>query len=193
MFFVIIPMSTIFIGENKQNTLIRMNTMNISIPLLFAGKIVPYMVINQIQVWLMIAVGIFLVPLFGAAPLTLGHSLTGLVMVSVGLSIAAIGTSILIAVSVSSVEQATTIGGIINILMGIIGGVMVPKYVMPLSMQTFSHISPMSWGLEGFLDIFLRGLGVEAVAIESMALVGFGIAMLLIASIVFSYKMRRWM
>ena len=41
MFFIIIPMSTIFISERKQNTLMRMSAMNISIPALFAGKIVP--------------------------------------------------------------------------------------------------------------------------------------------------------
>jgi ABC-2 type transport system permease protein len=190
MFFIIIPMSTIFINERKQNTLMRMNAMNISIPALFTGKIVPYMLINQIQVWLMIGVGIFIVPLLGADALTLGSSLPGLFMVSTGLSLAAIGTSILIAVSVNTVEQATTIGGIINILFGAIGGIMVPKFFMPQSMQTLSNISPMSWGLEGFLDIFLRGSGARAVLIESLALASFGIILLLIAWLIFSRRTR---
>ena len=191
MFFVIIPMSTIFINERKQNTLMRMSAMNISVPALFAGKIAPYIVINQIQVWLMIAVGMFIVPLLGADALTMGDSIGGLVMVSLGLSLAAIGTSVLIAVTVSTVEQATTIGGIINILMGAIGGVMVPKFVMPPAMQSFADISPMSWGLEGFLDIFLRDLGAEAVMKESLALAGFGAALLLLAGVIFIYNTRR--
>jgi ABC-2 type transport system permease protein len=188
MFFIIIPMSTIFINERKQNTLMRMNGMNISIPALFTGKIVPYMVINQIQVWLMIGVGVFIVPLLGADALTLGSSITALFMVSTGLSLAAIGTSIVIAVSVNTVEQATTIGGIINILFGAIGGVMVPKFFMPQSMQTLSNISPMSWGLEGFLDIFLRDLGAGAVLSESLALTGFGIVLLFIAGVLFARR-----
>ncbi|MEA1921041.1 MAG: ABC transporter permease [Pseudomonadota bacterium] len=191
MFFIIIPMSTIFISERKQNTLMRMSAMNISIPALFAGKIVPYMVINQIQVWLMIAVGIFVVPFFGADALTLGRSISGLFMVSLGLSLAAIGTSVLIAVTVATVEQATTIGGIINILLGAIGGIMVPKFYMPSSMQELANLSPMSWGLEGFLDIFLRGFGPEAVVVDSLKLAGFGAGLLLLAGIVFSYKIRR--
>jgi len=188
MFFIIIPMSTIFINERKQNTLMRMQSMNVSIPLLFTGKIVPYMIINQLQAWLMIAVGMFIVPLLGAEPLTLGNSLPGLFMVSTGLSLAAIGTSILIAVSVNSVEQATTIGGLINILFGAIGGVMVPKFYMPQGMQTLSNISPMSWGLEGFLDIFLRNTGTSAVLIESLALAGFGITLLLTAWLIFGHR-----
>jgi ABC-2 type transport system permease protein len=191
LFFIIIPMSTIFINERKQNTLARMGAMNISVPVLFAGKIVPYLVINHLQVWLMIGVGIFLVPILGGDALTLGHSVGGLVMVSLGLSLAAIGTSVLIAVLAETVEQATTIGGLVNILLGAIGGIMVPKFYMPQAMQDFANISPMSWGLEGFLDVFLRGLGVRAVFKESLALAVFGFVLLLFAGLILSSKMRR--
>jgi len=191
MFFVIIPMSTVFISEHKQNTLMRMSAMNISVPVLFAGKLAPYIIINQIQVWLMIGVGIFLVPLFGGDALTFGNSIGGLFMVSLGLSLAAIGTSILIAVTADTVEQATTIGGIINILMGAIGGVMVPKFYMSQSMQQLTNISPMSWGLEGFLDIFLRGQGAGAVITESLTLAGFGAGLLLAAGMILNAKMKR--
>ena len=189
MFFVIIPMSTIFIGERKQNTLMRMASMNISIPALFAGKVIPYIIINQFQVLLMISAGVFIVPLLGGDALTLGHSIGGLLLVSLSLSIAAIGTSVLIAILAGTVEQATTIGGLLNILFGAIGGVMVPKMYMPYSMQLFSNVSPMSWGLEGFLDIFLRGYGVTDVLPESLALCTFGLSLLLLAAIIFSKRM----
>ena len=191
LFFVIIPMSTIFINEKKQNTLRRLLTMNVSILNLFAGKIIPYMLINQVQVWLMIGVGMFVVPYFGAAPLTISGSVFGLILVSIALSISAIGLSILIATSVDSVEQATTIGGIINILLGAIGGVMVPKVVMPESMQTLSNISPMSWGLEGFLDIFLRSGGVRDIIPEAIALSLFGLISLSLAAVIFTFKKRK--
>ena len=78
MFFVIIPMSTIFISERKRNTLFRLLAMNVSIPLLFAGKIIPYLLINQLQMWAMILVGMFVVPLFGAEALTLEGSVGAL-------------------------------------------------------------------------------------------------------------------
>jgi ABC-2 type transport system permease protein len=189
MFFVIIPMSTIFINERKQNTLMRMASMNISVPALFTGKVVPYIIINQLQVVLMIGAGVYIVPLLGGDALTPGHSISGLAMVSLSLSIAAIGTSVLIAVLAHTVEQATTVGGLINILFGAIGGVMVPKFYMPQSMQTFADISPMSWGLEGFLDIFLRGYGAQEVLRESLALSGFGMVLLLLAAIISHKRM----
>jgi ABC-2 type transport system permease protein len=62
---------------------------------------------------------------------------------------------------------------------------------MPQSMQEFANLSPMSWGLEGFLDIFLRGLGPEAVLADSLKLAGFGVVLLLIAGMVFNYKQNR--
>jgi ABC-2 type transport system permease protein len=191
MFFIIIPMSTIFIDERKQNTLLRLLTMNVSTPVLFGGKIIPYLLINQLQVWAMIAVGIYLVPQFGAEALILQGSMPALMLVSLSLSFSAIGFSMLIAVSVKSVEQATTIGGILNVLLGAIGGVMVPKFVMPDFMQTFSNISPMSWGLEGFLDVLLRREGVEAVLPEVLALTLFGLILLILAAMIFKMKTRR--
>ncbi len=191
MFFVVIPMSTIFINERQQNTLTRLRTMNISIPALFAGKIAPYILINQLQVWLMIGVGIFIVPLFGGAALTLGASISGLFLVSLGVSIAAIGTAVLIAVIAGTVEQATTIGGIINILMAAMGGVMVPRFIMPPVMRKIAAFSPMSWGLDGFLDIFLRGLGARAVLPDSLALAGFGLCLLIIAGMIFKAERKR--
>jgi ABC-2 type transport system permease protein len=83
------------------------------------------------------------------------------------------------------VEQATTIGGIINILLGAIGGIMVPKFYMPEVMQSLARLSPMSWGLDGFLDIFLRGLGPVEVLPEFFKLVALGIFLLLFAGVIF--------
>jgi len=184
MFFIIIPMSTIYINERKQNTLSRLNSMNISVFFMTMSKIVPYIFIAQVQMWLMIAVGVFLVPFFDTPALAINGTVGALFFLSFALSISAIGLSTLIAVSASSSEQATTIGGISNILLGAIGGVMVPKFIMPESMQKLADISPMSWGLDGFLDIFLKGGDIFAVLNESLALLCFGGVALMVSMII---------
>ena len=191
MFFVIIPMSTIFINERKQNTLNRLNSMNVSIPLLTMAKIVPYLVINHIQVWIMLGVGVFIVPLFDTPALEITGSFMALEVLSIALSISAIGLSVLIAVSATSAEQATTIGGISNILLGAIGGVMVPKFIMPDSMKELSNISPMSWGLDGFLDIFLRQADVMMIAYNSALLATFGLVLLIISMLILRIRTSR--
>lgn len=188
MFFIIIPMSTIYINERKQNTLARLNSMNISLISMTFSKMVPYLFINQIQVWIMIGVGIFLVPLFNTPSLVINGSLSAIILMSFSLSIAAIGLSMLIAVSAKSSEQATTIGGISNILLGAIGGVMVPKFIMPESMQSIAELSPMSWGLDGFIDIFLNAGDINMVAEDAFKLLAFGLTVLIISMFVLKFR-----
>jgi len=191
MFFMITPISTVFINERKQNTLSRLNSMSVSVFSMVLAKIVPYLFIAQIQAFVMIAVGAFLVPLFDTPSLVINGSVLALVFLSFSLSLSAVGLASLIAVSSNSTEQASTIGGIMSILLGAIGGVMVPKFIMPEFMQTLANISPMSWGLDGFLDIFLRGGGVSMVLDEALMLILFGAVTLVVSMIILSSRMKK--
>jgi len=191
MFFIIIPMSTIYVNERKQNTLARLNSMNVSIFIMSISKSIPYLIINQMQVIIMLGVGIYIVPLFDTPALVINGSLFALGGISVALSIAAIGISSLIAVSAKTSEQATTIGGILNILLGAVGGVMVPKFIMPQTMQKLSEISPMSWGLDGFLDIFLQGADLNMIKFKVFFLLVFGLASLMISMLILRIRINR--
>ncbi|NOX14926.1 MAG: ABC transporter permease [Epsilonproteobacteria bacterium] len=189
MFFVIIPMSTIYINEKKQNTLARLSSMNISVITIALSKIVPYLFIAQIQMVLMVLVGMYIVPLFNTPALVINGSILALIFLSFALSLCAIGLASLIAASSNSSEQATTIGGISNILLGAIGGVMVPKFIMPPIMQKLADISPMSWGLDGFLDIFLKGGGIATVLNNSIMLILFGAVTLSLSMLILKKKL----
>jgi ABC-2 type transport system permease protein len=178
MFFIIIPISNTFISEREQGTLMRLKSMNVSRVYLILGKMVPYLIINAIQVIIMIAIGMYVVPLCGGTALTLGESLGGLILIASAVSFSAISMALFIASAARTTEQATTIGGVLNIIFGALGGLMIPKFVMPGFMQDIADISPMSWGLEGFLDIFLRNGGISDVLSKSLALFVFGIVML---------------
>jgi len=191
MFFIIIPMSTIYVNERKQNTLARLNSMNVSLFAMTLSKSIPYFFINQVQVWIMIAVGIFIVPLFDTPALEINGSVFAVLEVAVGLSLSAIGISTLIAVSANSSEQATTIGGISNILLGAIGGVMVPKFIMPESMQNLAELSPMSWGLDGFLDIFLSAADSMSVFEDFAKLATFGVVSLGLSMVILHLRITK--
>jgi len=184
MFFIIIPISNTFISEREQGTLTRLKSMNVSRAYLILGKMVPYLIINAIQVIIMIAIGVVVVPFCGGTALTLGGSLGGLVLIAAAVSFSAISMALFIASAARTTEQATTIGGVLNIIFGALGGLMIPRFVMPGFMQDIADISPMSWGLEGFLDIFLRNGGIADVLSKSLALFVFGFVMLTLAIIV---------
>lgn len=177
MFFVVIPLSNTFIAERNYGTLTRLQSMNISTGFLLAGKLLPFFIVNLVQVVLMILVGVFLVPLLGGDALTMGDSYGGLLLITTAVSFCSISFALLVASVAKTTEHATTIGGVFNIILGALGGIMIPKFVMPDFMQTLSVLSPMSWGLEGFLDIFLRNGNVLDVMKESLLLLLFGLVM----------------
>ena len=64
-----------------------------------------------------------------------------------------------------------------------IGGIMVPKFMMPAAMQTLAEFSPMAWGLQGFHTIMLRHGGfadilqpvVQLLAFAAANVIGIGI------------------
>ena len=159
MFFVVIPVSSIFIIERQQGTLQRLRAMGLPFRLILAGKLLPFFAVNQVQAVMMVLVGIFVVPLFGSEALEMPASpalLFNWWAVSAAVSLAAVSWALLIASLAKTSEQATIFGGIGNILMGAIGGIMVPKFIMPATMQTLAAWSPMAWGLEGFHTAMLR-------------------------------------
>jgi ABC-2 type transport system permease protein len=177
-FFIVIPLSNTLIRERQQGTARRLRTLPIGQGVLLAGKLAPYFVVNQLQVVLMLLAGLFLVPALGGEALQLNGSMWALAAIGGAISFAAIGYALLIASVARTTEQASLLGGAGNLILAAIGGILVPKFVMPEGMQTLANFSPMAWGLDGFLDVLLRDGTLRDVANEVTALVVFGIAML---------------
>lgn len=181
MFFVALPLSTTSLQERSQGTFTKLRSIGLSPAVLLLGKLAPYLLINLVQVAIMLMVGVFVVPALGGDALTLGHSPVALGAIAVATGIAAVSYGLLIANLVRTPEQATIATGATNLLLGALGGVMVPRMIMPAALQKISLLSPMSWGLEGFLDVLLRGGTVATIAPKALMLVGFAVFALAIA------------
>lgn len=187
MFFVALPLSTTWLQERTQGTFTKLRSMGLSPAVLLAGKLIPYLLINLLQVALMLAVGVFVVPALGGDALTLGHSPLGLGIIAIATGMASVSYGLLIANLVRTAEQATIATGATNLLLGALGGVMVPRMIMPEALQKVALLSPMSWGLEGFLDILLRGGNAATIAPKALMLVGFALITLTLAG----FRLRR--
>lgn len=174
MFFVVAPIAASLIVERDQGTQRRLQQMGAPPLWLLGSRLVPYYLVNMVQLVLMLAVGVFLVPLAGGERLDLGSSYTGLWLIGSAVSLAAVGLALLIAAVSRTVVQATLSGGVFCLIIGALGGIMVPKAVMPPTMQQLTHVSPMSWGLEGFWDILLRYGRWQDVLPEASMLAAFG-------------------
>lgn len=188
IFFVSIPFSNTFIRERQLGVQRRLATIDIGPMTQFLGKLIPYFLVNQVQVVLMLAAGMFLVPLLGGQALQLNGSPLALVLLSGAVSLAALGLALLIAVTARTSEQATMASGLGAIVLAALGGIMIPKFVMPQGMQALADLSPMAWGLDGFLGLLLRGGGVGDIWPELAKLTAFGAATLGTAWLVHRYQ-----
>lgn len=190
MFFIAIPLSTTWVHERQQGTYARLRGMGVDVSTLLVGKLIPYLGVNVLQVVFMLLVGVFVVPWFGGDSLTLGDSWPALILMAAVASFAAVAYALLVANLVTSTEQATIFTGVSNLLMAALGGVMVPRFVMPQTLQSISHYSPMAWGLDGFLDVFLRHGGLAMVAVPAFKLSMFGAACLVVTGLYMRWQRR---
>lgn len=190
MFFLAIPLSVTFIKERAQGSLLRLQSMPVPVWVLFGGKIVPYLVINQLQLVLILAVGVWGLPLLGGDRLTLGDAPDAILLLGVSASLAAIAFALLVASFARTPEQATTLSATTILTLAALGGVMVPKMVMPPAMQQLAELSPFSWGLDGFLDIFVRGGHLRDVLPEAGQLLAFGVTCFVFAILRFKLRLR---
>lgn len=186
MFFVVASIAGLFVEERSCGALTRLRTLGAMPWQLIASKIIPYLLVNGVQAALMLAVGIWLMPLIGGEGLSLeGVNWSALLLMLFAISLAAVSLALAVACLVSTHAQAATLGPILNVLMAALGGVMVPLFVMPAVMQKIAAWSPMNWGLEGLLNVLLRNGEVASVLPEVYRLAGFSALMLVLAFLLF--------
>jgi ABC-2 type transport system permease protein len=161
MFFVALPMAGGFQREQQSGALLRFRALGLNLGVLALSKLLPYLLINLLQFALLLAIGVHGLPLLGLQGLSLPGSTGAYVLLAISLTCATCGLGLLLAALRASAEQALLLGGGINIILAALGGIMVPKSVMPAAMGQLAEISPMSWALDAFLTL-LVGQGSPA-------------------------------
>lgn len=181
MFMLVVPLSATFIREREQGTLARLRSMPVSGISIIGGKVLPYLVVNAAQVVVCLAIGRWLLPHLGADALAIGRSPAGIALLTLAASLAAIGFGLAVAMFARTIEQATAFGAAMVLIFAAIGGIMVPKTVMPEAMTIAAQWSPLGWALDGYLDLFVRGATLADILPRAGALAAFGAVMLAIA------------
>jgi ABC-2 type transport system permease protein len=155
MFFVVLPMAGGFQREQQSGTLLRLRCLGLNLGTLVLSKLLPYLAINLLQFVLLLAIGVYGLPLLGLPALSLPGSTAAYPLLALSIALATCSLGLLLAALARSSEQALLLGGGINILLAAIGGIMVPKSVMPAAMAQLAEISPMSWALDAFLSLLV--------------------------------------
>jgi ABC-2 type transport system permease protein len=170
MFFIAVPLAGGLIRERQQGIADRLRTMPVSPLVLLAGKLCAYACVCLVQFFVILLVGMWLLPWLGTSALALGNDYGALLLVVLCSALAATGFGVLLGSLARTYEQATTVGPIAVVIAAALGGLMVPVFAMPAGMQSLSRISPLAWGHEAFMELFVRGGDLNAVAANLGAL-----------------------
>jgi len=169
VFFIVQVVATSILREKQDGTFRRLMVAPISRTALLIGKVLPYYLINLLQVAVMFGVGVFM---FG---MSLGNDPLALVIITLCTAAASTGLGLLVAALGKTAEQIGGISSLLVITLAAIGGSMVPTFIMPPFMQTLSKLSPHAWALEGYQNIIVRGLGVASILPEAGMLLLFAL------------------
>ena len=173
VFFIVGTMASSILQEKREGTFRRLLVAPLPKPILLAGKILPYYLVNLIQIAIM----------FGAAHLLFGMAFgdpVALAVISLALAAAATGLGIMIAALGKTETQIDGLATLLTLTMSALGGCLMPTSVMPGFLQTISRFIPHAWAMQGFQDVLVRGYSLAGILPEASALLGFAAVFFLI-------------
>ncbi|MCX6268666.1 MAG: ABC transporter permease [Bacteroidetes bacterium] len=190
MFFIVIPLAGSLITEKNEGSFQRLRSLPVRLSAILGGKVIAYLVVCLLQFTLMMWIGTSVFPVFfGFPPLQLGHQYMAIIIVTIAASLAAIGFGIIVGAAANTHNQAAMFGSVMVVLLGIVSGTFLPIHIMPKFFQFISHGSPMRWGIDNYLNLFIREGNIASILPNTILLISFfGFAM--IASIAIFAKQK---
>jgi ABC-2 type transport system permease protein len=183
IFFIVVPLGINLVKEKNLGTYLRLRCSPVPFWMLMGGKVMAFLVICMIQFAVMLGISYAIFPLLGLIQFDPGHQLPLMSLVALIAGLAAIGLGILIGTIAKTQEQSAPFGAILVIILAALGGVWVPTFIMPSTMQKLSAFSPMNWGLEAFYTLILRNGTWKDITMELSFLLLFFIATMLLAMV----------
>lgn len=153
-------------------------------PELILGKLFPYFTIGMFDVLLAVLMGEFLfdVPLRGSIPLLFGMAAVFLV--------GALSLGIFISVVTKSQLLASQLAMVLTFLPSfLLSGFMYAISNMPQPIQIITYVIPATYFVSLLKGIYLKGIGLEVMAVQAGLLGAFGAAMVILANVKFKKKL----
>jgi len=184
--FFVLMMTTIygavFLTLEKRSGMLRRQAM---LPLsrgrIFAGKLAGRMLMAGAQIVIYLLAGRFV---FGVS---FGDSPAGLLLILFTYAAAISGLSLLLGAVLSTPEQASTVGWVLGMVLGALGGCWWPSEVMPRWLWNAAHVLPTPWAMDAFHALISFGRGLDAVLLPAAVLLGFAVLFSLLGA-----RLLRW-
>ncbi len=172
-FFSIAIVGFAIFREHGWRTWPRLRAAGVGGPALLAGKLV-------------VPAGLLVVQhavLFGFGLAVLDFKVNGewlaVVLLALGFATMVLSAGLAAAAALSTVQQLNAVTNLGTMLLGGLGGALVPVMELPKWVQPLSPVSPVNWAMEGYRDVILDGKGVGEIQLPLAAM--FGLSAVLVA------------
>lgn len=182
-FFIALTCAMAFVNERKTGTWRRLLAAPVPRWKALLAGLVPYYVVGVLQLAFVFAIGI----------LVFGMQVAGSPIALVALALAnvacAVALGLLFAAIARTEKQLGGVGSVVLLVMGMLGGCMFPRLVMPAFMKTIGLGVPHGWALDGYYAVLVReGTTIADVAPSIGALLAFAAAFAAIGIALFRFE-----
>jgi linearmycin/streptolysin S transport system permease protein len=174
--------------EKKTGTFRRLMAAPLGKWRMLVGKLIPNFVVVVLQVVVMFAAGMFLLPLIGLDALRLGKDPVALVLLVLSIALCCTTLGILIAAVARTEAQIGGIAALVLWVLAFLGGSFIPLFLINESMATIGQVTPHYWAVTGFYDLLTRGQGLAAVLDSIVVLLGFSAVFFVIGAWRFEFE-----
>lgn len=182
-FFLALTVGISFVGERKTGTFRRILAAPVRRSTVLLAKLVPYYLIGLAQMTFLFGTGALLFDMRVAG------SVVGLALLTAVVVFAAVSLGLVVASFSGTERQVGAIGSVCLLVMGLLGGGMVPRPFMPDTMKQIGMFTPHGWALDGYYDLLIRdGTGVLDVAPQIAMVAAFGAGFAIVGALRFRFE-----
>lgn len=174
--------SMAIVRERERGTLEQLIVTPLKTHELMLGKIIPYIFVGYVQVTLALTVGILVFDLPVRGSLSLLYGLTSLFIV------ASLALGVLISTIAKTQMQAMQMSFFVFLPSILLSGFMFPREAMPTLFYVMGDIIPLTFYLEIMRGIVLKGIGINFLWTQVLALIAFILAALAVSIMKFQKK-----
>jgi ABC-2 type transport system permease protein len=147
---------------------------------LLIGKILPNFITGLVQIVVIFAFGSLGMRLLGLTPLPIEKAPLGMILIAVILALCSSAFGIAIAAIARTENQISGLSTLLLWGMGLLGGSLVPLFVLERFLGPIPMIVPHYWANRALDDLLIRGLGMSNVALDLGVLLGFSLLFFMI-------------
>ena len=156
LFFMVVSLGNNMVREKVRGSFVRLKLTPTHFAWVIGSKMLVYFVTAVSIVAVIFAIGRFIFPMLELPMLQIPSNLLTLSLVVFSVASCAISYAILIGCWASSTEQSNGFGSVSVVIFAALGGVWVPLFVMPDTMQIVAKFSPLYWCLDAFYGVLLK-------------------------------------